>query len=628
MLLPKVSEFKIDSGLTLKYYKHEEFSNLIEFGEKSLDIRANMCRLNIMTMIKNAGSGHLGSSFSSIELMLAADYFLNLDPESSINNSFFSSKGHDAPALYSVLHAKGLLPDESLFTLRRLGGLPGHPEIQIPGVETNTGSLGMGISKAKGFIYSNRINNKVSKVICLLGDGELQEGQIWESLSGAYRDKMEELTVLVDGNKIQSDTWVEKNLPIGNLETRVKSYGWEFFHIDGHDIGQILHTLSLKSTLGNPKFVYCSTIKGRGIPKMEFFPINGKFYPYHSGSINDEEYLEFSNFLINKISGVKQTNEIGPSLKLDYATPKPRPESLVTFWVDELEMLGKSNSRIVVLDGDLTFDTGTWKFARAYPARYVQSGIAEQDMVSVAGGISLKGKIPLVHSFATFLTMRSTEQIFNNASENSLIIYLGFLAGLLPSPPGFSHQAVTDVGVMSSIPNMQVIAPSTRDEFKYLIDWSLSSLGPKYFRIGSIANPIVKFEDFPCMPGNLNKVSKGKNVAVVLSGPQLLTNILEITKQHELEIGIYTYPFLNSEPSTGAINELNNYHTVIVLEDYLECLATFELLNRNKYLKSRVVRIGLSGFPNNGRNDEVALKHKMDANSILEVIIQCTNVSK
>jgi len=421
---------------------------------------------------------------------------------------------------------------------------------------------------------------------------------------------------------------VEKNLPIGNLETRVKSYGWEFFHIDGHDIGQILHTLSLKSTLENPKFVYCSTIKGRGIPKMEFFPINGKFYPYHSGSINDEEYLEFSNFLINKISGVKQTNEIGPSLKLDYATPKPRPESLVTFWVDELEMLGKSNSRIVVLDGDLTFDTGTWKFARAYPARYVQSGIAEQDMVSVAGGISLKGKIPLVHSFATFLTMRSTEQIFNNASENSLIIYLGFLAGLLPSPPGFSHQAVTDVGVMSSIPNMQVIAPSTRDEFKYLIDWSLSSLGPKYFRIGSIANPIVKFEDFPCMPGNLNKVSKGKNVAVVLSGPQLLTNILEITKQHELEIGIYTYPFLNSEPSTGAINELNNYHTVIVLEDYLECLATFELLNRNKYLKSRVVRIGLSGFPNNGRNDEVALKHKMDANSILEVIIQCTNVSK
>ncbi len=173
---------------------------------------AALARINTLYMIEGAWSGHIGTSFSSIEIMswLFLNEIRDLDKGPAACDIFFSSKGHDAPALYSVLIGLGLLPPEKLHELRRLHGLPGHPHVETPYVQANTGSLGMGISKAKGMVLANRLAGTPRRIFVLTGDGELQEGQFWESLGSAVNMGLGEIVAIIDHNKIQSDTWVEK----------------------------------------------------------------------------------------------------------------------------------------------------------------------------------------------------------------------------------------------------------------------------------------------------------------------------------------------------------------------------------------------------------------------------------
>ena len=175
-------------------------------------------------MIARAGSGHIGSSFSSLDIVtwLHLHELRGLEgPEPAVRDLFFSSKGHDVPGLYAVLIGLGRLPFETLHTLRRLGGLPGHPDVETPGIVSNTGPLGMGISKAKGMVRAQRLAGREGRVFVLTGDGELQEGQFWESLATAAHAKMSEITAIVDHNKIQSDTWVSSVSDLGDLVAKV-----------------------------------------------------------------------------------------------------------------------------------------------------------------------------------------------------------------------------------------------------------------------------------------------------------------------------------------------------------------------------------------------------------------------
>jgi transketolase len=211
--------------MSLRYLPYEELARL-----RSLDADpvaraaafADACRLNALYMIARAGSGHVGTSFSCIDI-LAWLHLEVLGPD----DRYFSSKGHDAPALYAVLVGMGRLDFELLDRLRRLPGLPGHPDLRTtPEVVTNTGSLGMGISKAKGFALADRASGRGSDIFVLTGDGELQEGQFWESLGSAANLGLGRITAIVDHNKIQSDTWVSQASDLGDLEAKVSAFGW------------------------------------------------------------------------------------------------------------------------------------------------------------------------------------------------------------------------------------------------------------------------------------------------------------------------------------------------------------------------------------------------------------------
>ena len=181
----------------------------------------------------------------------------------------------------------GLLPDEKVHQLRRLHGLPGHPHVETPFIQANTGSLGMGISKAKGMAIANRLLGKARRIVVLTGDGELQEGQFWESLGTAAHKKLYEIVAIVDHNKIQSDTWVDSVSRLGDLELKFHAFGWHVVRCDGHDVAALERTFrSLDAVVDRPKVIVADTVKGKGVSFME-----GSL-SFHGRPPTDEEYAK------------------------------------------------------------------------------------------------------------------------------------------------------------------------------------------------------------------------------------------------------------------------------------------------------------------------------------------------
>jgi len=248
--------------------------NLPAFPAARIALFASVCRINTLYMITRAGSGHIGTSFSCIDIVCWL--FLNkvrvpdLNQPSATAVIYFSSKGHDAPALYSVLIGLGLLEFDLIHKLRRLGGLPGHPEVSTPFVHTNTGSLGMGVSKAKGMVLANRLKGRSEHIYVLAGDGELQEGQIWESLQGVANLGLGEITLIVDHNKLQSDSWVADVSPLGDLGAKFRAFGWHVVRCDGHNITQLEQAfIQMDLVADRPKILIADTLKGKGVSFIE-----------------------------------------------------------------------------------------------------------------------------------------------------------------------------------------------------------------------------------------------------------------------------------------------------------------------------------------------------------------------
>lgn len=422
------------------------------------ELYAALNRINILYMIKRAGSGHIGSSFSALDIITWL-YLNELRPE----DVFFSSKGHDCPALYATLISLGRLPFDLLHQLRRPGGLPGHPTVDFGPI--NSGSLGMGISKAKGMILANRLLGKQGRVFVLVGDGELQEGQNWEALRTL--EDYPELTVIVDENGMQSDG---ETLPNPLYNQRLCFNGHDFYEIEKYvkNIGLFVADL----------FV-ANTIKGKGVSFME--TINeDSLYLYHSGAPSDLDY----ELALTELT--ETARSLFPILRLEIVeveTISRQPSPLIQAYSDALVRFGRENDKIVVLDADLMVDCGLKAFRLNFPDRFFECGIAEQDMVSMAGAMARKGFIPFVHSFAAFLTRRALDQIYNNCTEGDKVVYVGSLAGPLgETGPGKSHESLNDMEIMESM--MLCWATNSPKGVEDTISFALYGHdGPTYIRL-------------------------------------------------------------------------------------------------------------------------------------------------
>ena len=306
--------------------------------------------------------------------------------------------------------------------------------------------------------------------------------------------------------------------------------------------------------------------------------------------------------------------------------------SLIKSYSEMIVKYGKSNKKIVALDADLILDTGLIEFKNKFPNRFFECGIAEQDMVSKAGGMALTGMLPIVHSFSSFLSARPNEQIYNNASEGNKIIYVGSLAGLLPAGPGHSHQAVRDISNIGSIPNIYVIEPSCAEELDQILDWGINkSERSIYIRLNSLATEI----NFKYPTKNVFRigegfsVKKGKDAIMFTYGPMMLNEVLKTRKllikekQFYLEIvNLSSLNFINSNWLKKKIKPhenifcLDNHYIVGGLGDRLSCLISS--FNVNK----KFINLGLEKFPECGTNDEILKYHSMDYKSISKKILK------
>src|SRR3989454_6178887 len=258
------------------------------------EILADVCRVNTLYMIMNAGSGHIGSSFSSTDIItwLWTEELTEANSGTPNADTYFSSKGHDAPALYSLLIALEKLDFDLIHRLRRLGGLPGHPDVETPFIATNTGSLGMGISKAYGMARAQRLTGRGGRIVVMIGDGELQEGQIWESLQPVANEQLGEITVVVDHNKYQSDSTVAAVSDLGAIEDKFRAFGWAVRRVNGHDVRAIGAALAdLAAITDQPGVIIADTIKGRGVSFMEGLACGDQTYHFHAGAPSLKDYV-------------------------------------------------------------------------------------------------------------------------------------------------------------------------------------------------------------------------------------------------------------------------------------------------------------------------------------------------
>lgn len=243
---------------------------------KDLEEKARLIRIDILKMLTLAGSGHTGGSLSAADIVTAL-YFYKMrynpkDPSWRERDRFILSKGHAAPLLYAALSRAGYFNPELLKTLRKIGSpLQGHPSRQsLAGVEVSTGSLGQGLSVANGIALGLRLDGIDSRVYCLLGDGEIQEGQIWEASMTAAHYHLDNICAIVDNNGLQIDGPVKEVMRVDPLPQKWNAFGWHIIETDGHNMGEIITALDEAETItGKPTVIIAHTVKGKGVSFFE-----------------------------------------------------------------------------------------------------------------------------------------------------------------------------------------------------------------------------------------------------------------------------------------------------------------------------------------------------------------------
>jgi len=611
-----------------------------------LALLADMCRANALASVKRAGSGHLGSSFSAMDIVVWLYYeemnTAKLGIKHLDRDIYFSSKGHDCPGLYAVLFSLGILTKDKFIRLRRLGGTCGHPDVSTPGIEANSGSLGMGISKAKGMAFAKRLRGQQGRVFVMTGDGELQEGQIYEALQTAVHQGITNLNVIVDHNKVQSDKPVSEITDLGNLEAKFRAFGWQVARCNGHDFRQLESVFAeFRAITDKPKILIADTIKGRGVSFMEHpaaLKAGKGLYRWHAGAPDDQSFTTAYEEIIMRINDRLAGQGLSLLVLEEVPSEDKRLNSVSREYVSDafgeaLVAAAAERDDLIVLDADLSADCRLRAFETKYPERFIENGIAEQDMVSMAGGLALQGLLPVVNTFAAFLAARANEQIYTNACEQTRIIYVCHYAGLIPAGPGQSHQSIRDISLLGTLPNFVIIQPCNAAETRMAVEYCVKEATDNCVLrlvIGPSPRLIELPPDYRLKPGCGVTLTNGGDAVLFAYGPVMLHEALlaaEILRESDFHLKVVNLPWLNRVDTRWLAETMGTCTAIYVLEDHapvggladsiLNVLVASRLLAGRRFKKFSV-----EGYPAWGTPSEVLQYHGLDGNSLASRILR------
>lgn len=513
---------------TRKVLKDYNSKDLVEIAK---DIRA----LSVIA-ITAAGSGHTGGVMSVADIVTTlyfkvASHDPN-NPEWEDRDRIYWSAGHKAPALYALLGLSGYYDPDNVVKLRKLfSGFEGHPNrFKLPGIEASSGSLGQGLGIAIGSALNAKLEAKSYKTYCILGDGELNEGSVWEAAMSAAHYKLDNLIAVIDRNNLQIDGTTSEIMEIEPLADKWTSFGWEVIDVDGHDIDKLIEVFKKVLILkGKPTAIIANTIKGKGISFAEniclyhgICPRDGIKGPEslevalsNIGSVTynmdkAKELLKIANNYQNKIN--KKVDSSLTVFSKNYwwnnqSDMKVEMVSTRSGFGLELEKLGE-DSRIVTLGADITDSIKMSSFYINHPeraSRFFSIGIAEANMTTVAAGLAKEGKIPFIGSYGVFITGRNWDQIRTTVCYNNYNVKIACAhAGISVGPDGATHQALEDISNLYYLPNMKLIVPADSVETQKATRAIAYINGPATIRYAREATPVITTADTPYQFGVAN----------------------------------------------------------------------------------------------------------------------------
>jgi len=494
---------------------------------------AEMRALNLVNIFA-AGSGHPGGTLSIMDIA-AALYLrvLNHDPKDPSwpdRDRVFWSAGHKAPALYVALGKAGYFPLEDAVLLRQLGsGFEGHPNrLKLPGVEVSSGSLGQGLGIAVGNALAGKLRGRPYRVYCIMGDGEQQEGSIWEAAMSAGHYHLDNLCAIVDKNDLQIDGWVREVMNVDSLAEKYAAFNWNVVETDGHDLARVLEAFErAAATKGRPTVIIAHTIKGKGVAFME------NEVSWHGVAPNRAQFekamadlqtpsvprARVDSLLARAAENAQQVEARAkdsiPKFTRDYwwnirETMKVDMDPTRLGFGRGLEIAG-ADERVVTIHADISGSIRITDFEAKHPERkprVFSVGIAEQNMMEVAAGLAKEGLIPVTGTYGVFAAGRPWDQIRTTICYSNLNVKIaGAHGGLSVGADGATHQGLEEIALMSILPNMHVEVPCDSVEAeRATIHCLLEVVGPVYLRFAREATPVVTTKETPFQFGVANVI--------------------------------------------------------------------------------------------------------------------------
>lgn len=522
-----------------------------------LAARANALRRRDLQMLNRAGLGHTGGDFSAADILTTLYLaVLNVDPawpDRPDRDRFILSKGHASGMLYNVLAEVGFFPPEELAAFAQPGSrLNGHPSnVKLPGVETSTGPLGHGLPVAVGAALGAKMDAASWRTFVLTGDGELQEGSNWEAAMAAGHFRLDNLCWIVDRNGLQQGAATEQTIRLEPLADKMRAFGWAVREVDGHDHAALLAAFrALPFEPGKPSGIIARTHKGKGVSFMED---RAEWHHHHrrlseaemaaalaelgggermAGSWKLEAGGEEQGAEVKRQESNVSTQQgdvthhvsritssrITPNLP-DLDLRLPSSGDCRDAFAAALEALARADRRVVAVCNDSVSSSKLGGFARSFPDRLVNVGIAEQNMVGVAAGLANAGKLPFVCAASCFLTGRALEQIKADLAYSAADVKLcGMSSGVAYGELGATHHSIEDLAWTRAIADMTVIAPADLNETAQAVLAAAAHRGPVFLRLSRMPVPAVHGADYRFEIGRAARLRDGQDVTLIAAG--------------------------------------------------------------------------------------------------------------